>query len=112
MKFVANRYSLNFHIVKEEPLPLPGLTLEKRFFGLPPYELRDVWTVEISTLEDMTQLIQSLEATFELSLSAFWTGDDLENPGQRMHGISVIDDNSHLIDSRDAPVLLKRSKKL
>jgi hypothetical protein len=39
----------------------------------------------------------------QVSLSSFWSGD-LKNAGERLFGLSLIDDPNHVIDPRDRPV--------
>lgn len=107
MKFAVNRYSLTYHIVKDDPLPMP-VGLESLPFGLPTaFEMREIWTIDISNLDELLALVQRLGMSVELSQSPFWSGPSVADAGDHLFGLSLFDDyNVHLIDPRDAPVLV------
>ena len=112
MKFVVNRYSLTYHIVKDDPLPMP-VVLVSLPFGLPTaFEMREIWTLGISNLDELLALVQRLGMSVELSLSPFWSGPSPADAGNHLFGLCLIDDpNAHLIDARDRPVLIVREGK-
>lgn len=103
MRFAVNRYNVSFHVVLEDPAPLPDARLEHHPFGRPPFEMRSIWMVEISDLQELLDLTQKVGVNLELSHSAYWSGASLEIPGERLYGISVIDDPHYEIDPRDRP---------
>jgi hypothetical protein len=108
MKFAVNRYDLNFHVILEDPAPIPDAQLEHHPFGLPPFEIRPIWTVDIADLDQLLGLIERLGTSLDVSRSGFWSGFDLANPGERLFGISLIDDPTYEIDPRDRPIPIPR----
>jgi hypothetical protein len=104
MKFALNRYNIDFHAVITDPPPIAGAQIEELMFGLPPFEVRPIWTVDIRDLAQITELIESLGVSMEVSKSGYWTGPDVRDPGQRLFGISLIDDPNYQIDPRDYPI--------
>jgi len=62
---------------------------------------------EISTLEELLGLVQQIGMSAEVCQSPYWSGTSASHAGQRLFGLSLIDNpNQHLIDPRDAPVLI------
>jgi hypothetical protein len=111
MKFAVNRYNIIFHAVITDPPPIAGAQIEQLLFGLPPFEVRPIWTIDIRDLAQLTELIESLGVSMDVSKSAYWTGSDFRDPGQRLFGISLIDDPSYKIDPRDRPIkIIKRGE--
>ena len=108
MKFAVNRYDVDFHIIPDDPAPLPAAQIEEHPFGVPPVEIRPIWMIEIANLETILKLVVEQGLILQLSLSGYWSGADRENPGQRLFGISLIDDPDYEIDPRDRPILLAR----
>jgi hypothetical protein len=104
MKFALNRYNIDFHAVITDPPPIAGAQIEELMFGLPPFEVRPIWTVDIRDLAQITELIESLGVSMEVSKSGYWTGPDVRDPGERLFGISLIDDPNYQIYPRDHPI--------
>ena len=111
MKFATNRYDVDFHVVLEDPAPIAGTQLEHHPFGVPPFDNRPIWTVEIASLCDLLDRIQKLSVSLEVSLSGYWSGASLEDPGQRLFGIGLIDDPEYEIDPRNKPLQIRRSRR-
>lgn len=110
MKFVVNRYRIDFHIDRDDPPPVPNLCVETLPFGIPPREMRDIWTSELHALDNLLAIVHSNVQSLTLSLSPFWSGPSLELPGSRFFGFSVFDNPSHSIDHRDRPIPMNRTK--
>jgi hypothetical protein len=108
MKFAVNRYNIDCHAVITDPAPIPGAQIEQLLFGLPPFDVRPIWTIDIRDLTQLTELIESLGIPMEVSKSGFWTGSDFRDPGERLLGISLIDDPNYQIDPRDRPIRITR----
>jgi len=109
MKFATNRYDVDFHVVLEDPAPMAGAQLEHHPFGVPPFEIRPIWVVEIADLRDLLDRIQQLGVSLEISLSGYWSGLSLGDPGRRLFGIGLIDDPDYKVDPRDEPLQIRRS---
>lgn len=108
MEFAVNRYKVNFHAIPSDPPPLPGARLEARPFGWPPFEMREIWIMEIDGLEELLRTIRAMDTDFEVSLSAYWSGPRIGAPGHCLFGISLVDDPKFAIDPRDRPVEIVR----
>ena len=106
MKLVANYYSLNFHVMEQDKPPIAGARLERLPFGVPPFELRLTWTVEITDLESLVDQVKHRGISLNLCESPFWSGTSIEQPGERYFGVSVVDDPEAQIDPRDQPIKL------
>jgi hypothetical protein len=107
MKFAINRYNVGYRIVKSDPLSISEVKLEVLPFGIPrPFELREIWTLEISRLEELLSLIEYLGIAARVSLSPYWLGD-MTQIGKRLFGISLLDDPDHDIDPRDRPIWIR-----
>jgi hypothetical protein len=92
MKFAVNRYNIDCHAVITDPAPIPGAQIEQLLFGLPPIEIRSIWTFDIRDFAELTEIIESLGVSMKVSKSAYWTGPDVHAPEERLFGISLIDD--------------------
>ena len=108
MKFVINRYNIDFHVILEDPPPIPGARLEHHAWGLPPVEVRPIWTVEFADLMQLLDAIERLGVCLDVSKSAYWSEADVANPGERLFGLSVTDDWSCEVDPRDRPIQILR----
>ena len=104
MRFALNRYDINFRVIVADGPPIPGAKLEVHPFGLPPFERRDIWMIEVRNLDHVCELAQHLGTQLNISESSYWSGTTLSEPGNRLFGISVIDDPSAEIDPRDKPI--------
>lgn len=94
MKIVVNHYSIEFHAVITDPAPIPGAKVERLLYGLPPFEVRPIWTADIDDLARLTEIIDRQDVLLDLCKSPYWSGQDFNNPGERLFGISLID-NPH-----------------
>jgi hypothetical protein len=108
MKFAVNRYSLNLLPILTDPPPIPGASTEALPFGLPPFEMRSVWVFELTGLDELLALTRTLGVSLELSESPYWSGNSLSDPGNRLFGISLIDDPNYQIPPQDRPVAIIR----
>jgi hypothetical protein len=109
MKVVVNRYSVDFHATPREQPPIPGATLEDHPFGLPPFEMRPIWTIDIQSLNDLFALIDREHVSLDLSRSGYWSGPDFQECGERLFGIALIDDHTwEDVDPRDRPIAIRR----
>jgi hypothetical protein len=106
MRLVTNFYSLDFHASGDEHPPIAGAKREVLPFGLPPFELRAIWTFELSDFAFLISTIKENGVSLILSESAFWSGPSIQSPGERLLGVSVIDDPNAAIDPRDQPLRL------
>lgn len=104
MKAVANRYRIDFHIDRDDPPPIPGLRIEARPFGIPPFEMRQIWTFDLTRLEELLNILRDNSVELTVSLSPYWSGSSIEVPGTQLLGVALVDDLNHRIDSRDAPI--------
>lgn len=103
-KFALNRYDVDFHAVVDDPPPIADAVLEWHPFGIPPYELRQIWVFEIGTLEEIVARVDALDLEMCLSRSGYWSGSSLEDLGERLYGIATVGDWSFPIDPRDRPI--------
>jgi hypothetical protein len=108
VKFALNRYNVNHHVQPVDPPPMPDARLEEHPFGTTPFELRQIWIVEVDHLAQILTVVDQERAYVDFSLSAFWSGNSLEDPGERLYGIAVFDDPSYPIDPRDRPIMIAR----
>jgi len=93
-----------------DPLPIAGVTLEVLPFGVDwAFELREIWTLKISDLVELLALVQRLRMAIRISVSPYWSGDSLENPGEPLFGFAVMDDPKvHPVHPRNRPILIVR----
>jgi len=103
-KFALNRYNVDFHAVVDDPPPLADAVLEWHPFGIPTYELRQIWIVEIDTLEEILARVDALDLRICVSGSGYWSGNTFENLGERLYGIATVGDRSFPVDPRDRPI--------
>jgi hypothetical protein len=103
VRFAANWYNVDYHIVKENGPPIDGASAMRLPFGVPPFEMREIWVVEASSISQIADWVNKNALTVTVSSSGFWLGDSIENPGERMLGLGVCDDVSRTIDERDLP---------
>lgn len=108
MKFAVNRYKIGYHAVITDPAPIVGARVEHLLYGLPPFEVRPIWTADIDDLAQLLGIVDRLGVSLDLSRSAYWTGRDFHNPGERLFGISLIDDPSYEVDPRDRPIRIAK----
>ena len=106
MKVALNRYSLLFHIVESDSPPISSATIETHPFGLPPFELRSIWVFELRGMDHLLEIISAKGVPVEVCYSTYWSGDTLADPGERLFGISLVDDPKFNIDPRDRPIKL------
>jgi hypothetical protein len=90
MKFALNWYHIE--IPPYESAPIEGAIREVHPYGIPPFEMRNVWTVELATIAEMVWLLENMGAGVTLTVSGFWSGDSFESPGSLMHAIALFDD--------------------
>ena len=109
MKCAVNYYNVSFHVLPDEPPPVSGARLEHLPFGIPPCEIRDIWTIEVNDMSDLTALLSGGEVHLVLSEGPFWSGQEIENPGEKLIGIGVLDETNPQIDRRGRSIrFLKR----
>jgi hypothetical protein len=94
MKFVVNRYNIDLPIRPEDSPPMAECTQTYLPYGLPPFEMRQIWVIELVSLEDLTRVIEKNGAIFDVSKSGFWSGTDIQQPGERLFGMALMDDPS------------------
>ena len=110
MKFAVNRHQIGFHAVITDPAPIPGARVEHLLYGLPPFEVRPIWTTDIDDLGQLMDLADRFGVSLDLSKSPYWSGSDFHDPGERLFGISLVDDPSYEIDPRDRPVMIVKRR--
>ena len=106
MRFAANWYQIEFEIMPENPPPLPGARLEVRPFGIPPIEMREIWVAEVDCLEVILERILEMRVAMDISLSAYWSGPSIDDPGERLFGLALIDEYDLPPDPRETPTAL------
>ena len=108
MKPVANYYSLNFHVMPGQVPPIAGAQLETLPFGVPPFELRPIWTFQANELSVLAELIRNRGITINFGESPYWSGPTVDNAGSRLFGVAVLDDPDAKIDPGDGPIGIAR----
>jgi hypothetical protein len=109
LKYVVNWYNADFHAVLENGPPLEGARLERHLFGLPPYEARDVWAIELDAIETLLPEVRDRGLGVTISSSGTWSGKDQDAPGELLFGLGVFDDVTRVIDPRDQPIMLVKA---
>lgn len=92
MKFAVNQYNVNFHVQTGDSPPIAGAMLEEHPFGIPPLELRQVWIADINDLSHILKTIDHNGTIVDVSKSGYWSGNSLDNPGERLYGLGIYDD--------------------
>jgi hypothetical protein len=95
MKLVVNHYNIEFQAVIADPAPIPGAKVEHLLYGIPPSEIRQIWTTDIDDLSQLMEIIDRQGVLLNLSRSPYWSGQDLHDPGERLFGISLVDDPNY-----------------
>ncbi|HLY06246.1 MAG TPA: hypothetical protein VKR31_10900 [Rhizomicrobium sp.] len=107
MKLVVNYYRVDFHIMKDQPPPVPGARVESLAFGFPPFEIRETWTFEVEGLSDLLDLIEKGNVLLTLSKSGYWNSADLGDLREPLYGVAVLDAVHCPSDPRDRPIRIK-----
>lgn len=102
MKFAVNQYNVNFHVRAGDSPPIAGAILEEHPFGIPPLELRQIWIADINDLSHILETVDRYGAAIDVSKSGYWSGNSLDNPGERLYGLGIYDDKS--IDAPEQPI--------
>ena len=92
MKFLVAIGRVSLPFIPDDPPPLPDAELAELPFGNPPREMRPGWIAEFESLEDLLESIDSNKAIFGVELSDYWDAKSVEEQGERLIGIGVMDD--------------------
>ncbi|HEX2591706.1 MAG TPA: hypothetical protein VHL34_09440 [Rhizomicrobium sp.] len=92
MKFALNNYNINFAVEDGEEPPVAGAQLVRLPFGVPPFEKRETWLVEVEDLDALLKLIGCGRQILDISFSGFWEVGDDDKPARRFYGIALMDD--------------------
>ncbi len=105
MKFAVNRDNVNFHVQAGDSPPIAGAMLEEHPFGIPPLELRQIWVAYIDDLSHILETVDRNGAAIDVSRSGYWSGNSLENPGERLYGLGITDDKGLDADEQSIRVV-------